>query len=290
MAKPNLFIIGAMKCGTTSLHMYLDSHPQIFMSKPKEPFFFSRESNWSKGDESYLKLFAESGDAVIIGEASVEYAALPNFSGVPQRIAKFNPEARFIYMMRDPIERTISHYWHRVRFHGEKRDMLTAIRTYPVYVNFGHYAMQLRPYFELFGRNRVYTLTLEELSEDPLTATKNIFHWLGVDSSFDAAILQRRRNVTPQYVQRERIPEVVPSGPRIIRAWEAAKDLIPMRLRRLVSGNGIDRKSVRAEEVIEFLRPIQLEQTDTLQEMLCRQFTEWTTLFDRKSTPISVNE
>ena len=56
---------------------------------------------------------------------------LGSFSGVAERIAKFNPEARFIYIMRDPIERTISHYWFNVRLQGEQRDMLTAIRNNP---------------------------------------------------------------------------------------------------------------------------------------------------------------
>ena len=303
---PNLFIIGAMKCGTTSLHTYLGTHPQIFMSDPKEPFFFSRESNWSKGDKSYVKLFAKGRDAVIRGEASIEYAAAPEFSGVPQRIFKFNPEARFIYVMRDPIERTISHYWHRVRFHDEKRDMLTAIRSYPLYLNVSHYAMQLRLYFDLFGSGRVYALTSEEMSRDPLKVTRNIFQWLGVDSSFQPPNLQRRLNVTPQYVRKEEIPGLSPAPSRMARGWEVAKDLLPMRLRLLGSkmlhrapvelpveqapGTGIDRISVSVDAVAEFLRPIQLEQTQTLNTMLGRQFTEWKTLFGTKSIPASVNE
>jgi hypothetical protein len=118
--KPNLFIIGAMKSGTTYLWNLLSSHPSIFMCRPKEPSYFVepgqlqklsygiwRQGYW-KSEEAYLKLFRSAGIATILGEASSYYLHLPFASGVPERICQFNPDARLIYLMRDPIERTIS--------------------------------------------------------------------------------------------------------------------------------------------------------------------------------------
>ena len=68
-ALPNLFIIGAMKSGTTSLHHYLAEHQRIFMSELKEPGYFVEELTWSRGRDWYLSLFAEAGDAAIVGES-----------------------------------------------------------------------------------------------------------------------------------------------------------------------------------------------------------------------------
>jgi hypothetical protein len=115
------------------------------MSSPKEPCYFVEQKvlrrvwpgQWEQGYwrsvERYLSLFADAGGAAVIAEASTFYSQEPRFSGVAERILSFNPSARFVYIMRDPIERTVSHYWHRVRWWGERREMLSAIRSDPHY-------------------------------------------------------------------------------------------------------------------------------------------------------------
>jgi len=283
--RPNLFIIGAMKSGTTSLHSYLDSHPEIFMCKPKEPKFFSRESNLAKGEEWYQAFFANAGEASIIGESSTEYSKAPDIDGVPQRIAKFNPEARFIYIMRDPIERTISHYWLSVRAWGERRDMLTAFQQDPHYLNVSHYAMQLSPYFEIFGRDKVACLTLEEMKKNTSDILGNLFVWLGVEPSVNLQIREKKKNVTPRYIKRDKGLELLSAFSRS-RFWKAIRSSVPQSLRSIVSGftkEEIDRTATSTNKVVEFLRPIQLEQTQALSEMIGRRFPEWTKLFDKTS-------
>ncbi len=276
---PNLFLIGAMKSGTTSLHAYLNSHPQIFMSGRKEPAFFAKEPACSNSEESYLSLFATVRDELIVGESSTSYTKAPHHSGVPNRIAKFNPEARFIYIMRDPVERTISHYWFNVRYFGERRDMLTAIRDDPRYQNVSNYPMQLAPYRDLFGPDRIATITFEELVGDTLSAVQKLFIFLGVDSSVVPQNLERRANVTP-----EKLP-VIRNQPldRLLRApaTQLLKPVIPSPLvsltRRLLRRyKYIDRKKFSVDDVVEFLKPVQAEQIRFLSEMLGRQFPEWT--------------
>jgi hypothetical protein len=164
---PNLFIIGAMKSGTSSLHADLGSHPQIFMSTPKEPMFFSSGADWRARLEGYLELFAAAGAVHYAGESSTEYSKAPRFPGVPERLHAFNPEARILYLMRDPIERAISHYWHMVRHHGERRRLPDALRREPEYADLSRYAMQLEPYVRLFGMGNVYALTFEEMVREP---------------------------------------------------------------------------------------------------------------------------
>src|SRR5260370_32298000 len=117
MPKPNFFIIGAMKAGTSSLHSYLGNHPAVFMCTPKEPAFFQNHrpedpSRPYKHDlNAYLALFADAGDRPIVGESTTDYTKLPKWPGVTEWILAFNPDARFLYIMRDPIHRTLSHYW-----------------------------------------------------------------------------------------------------------------------------------------------------------------------------------
>ncbi|MGH8595341.1 MAG: sulfotransferase family protein, partial [Gammaproteobacteria bacterium] len=120
-ARPNLFLVGAMKSGSSTLTRYLREHPAVFMArKPKEPsYFVAREQlrevypaiekmGFWRSEGRYLGLFADAGDCSILGDASQNYARLSKVTGVAERIARFNPEARILYIMRDPVERTIS--------------------------------------------------------------------------------------------------------------------------------------------------------------------------------------
>src|SRR4051812_14286994 len=109
---PNLIIIGAQKCGTTSLHKYLHCHPEVEMSKPKELDFFaekSTKSTWFKGSEWYKSCFPQS-DAKIYGESSPSYTGYPIFKNVPARMHGLIPDAKLIYLVRDPIQRVVSAY------------------------------------------------------------------------------------------------------------------------------------------------------------------------------------
>lgn len=109
MKRPNFFIVGAPKCGTTALSEYLRSHPDIFLCDPKEPHYFSEDMDqhrYVKKLDSYLDLFQHAAeDKKIIGEASVGYL----FSDVAlSNIYNFNPNAKIIAMVRNPIEAAIS--------------------------------------------------------------------------------------------------------------------------------------------------------------------------------------
>src|SRR5277367_2746147 len=173
--KPGLFLIGAMKSGTNYLRKLLDLHPSIFMTEADEPSYFVDPQElkaiwpemWARGywrdERNYLRLFASAGEATVLGEASTNYAKSPLVTGVVERIHAFNPDARLIYLLRDPVERTISHYWHMVRYHSECRSIAAAIRHDTQYVAVSHYAMQLAPFRERFGDDRIMVLTHEAL-------------------------------------------------------------------------------------------------------------------------------
>ncbi len=181
---PNLIIIGAMKCGTTSLHYYLGLHPQIQMSSIKELDFFVEHLNWRRGVEWYQSHF--TGDALVHGEASQNYTNYPHFGGVPARMHSLISNVKLIYIIRDPIERITSHYVHNVSHGLEKRDIILAL-TGPErwqYIDRSKYYMQLEQYLQYFPYSNVLVLKQEELYAQRAKTLKTVFRFLNVNDSF----------------------------------------------------------------------------------------------------------
>jgi hypothetical protein len=279
-ARPNLFIIGAMKCGTTSLHRYLGAHPDIFMCEPKEPGYFVEELNWSREADWYLAHFAQAGGAKFVGESSTHYTKLPTYRGVPERIQSFSPAARFIYVMRDPVARTVSHYWHNVRDlreEAERRDMLTAVQRDPRYIDYSDYAMQLRPYFERFGTERVKLLTFEELVADPAATVARLCQWLDLPERVPPSVFASRWNARPAEMRGasgwgglNRI--------RNTSLYAAVRPLVPRPLRSFatrLAEKPIRPEEARTKEAIAHVRPILTERVQDLARLVKRAFPEW---------------
>lgn len=282
--RPNFCVIGAMKTGSTSLNSYLKSHPDVFMSEIKEPGYFVKEIAWDKGEDWYLSLFEKVHNEKIIGEASTHYTKLPKYKGVLERIKKFNPDMKFVYVMRDPVKRTISHYWHNVRIWDERRDPLTAVQKKGDYLDFSYYAMQLKPYFELFGKENVYILTHEEMISSPVETLHKIFQWLGVDSTFTPPNIKEAKFVTPPQVDQAKGFGVLHKF-RTSDVWDSLHTMIPKKIRKLgrkLAEKKVDRGAVSTDKLVEYVRPIQREQTEELSKLLGRDFPEWTTLFTQK--------
>lgn len=281
-----------MKSGTTYLNGLLHSHPDIFMSHPEEPSYFVdpdilREDwpyMWDKGywksEENYLQLFDAANGETWLGEASTNYTKLPRVDGVVERLQSFNPDARLIYLMRDPIERTISHYWHMVRYHYEPRKPMRAITEDDQFVAVSNYPMQLKPYIEAFGSERVLAITYEELVANARQVLPRVFEWLGIDSDIELTEADRPKHVTPDSVE-------MPSGTGLLYRiktsdlYQAVHRFMPNRLRRVARGLAVDetrRSEVPMDPVIDYLRGIQRPQVEELGQLLGRDFPEWTTV------------
>jgi hypothetical protein len=282
--RPNLFIIGAMKSGTTSLHEYLDTHPQIAMSQEKEPGYFVEELGLHKGEAWYLSRWAQKGQYQYRGESSTHYTKLPVFQGVPERLFRFNPQSRLIYIMRNPFDRVVSHYWHAVRdaFHGgELRPLLRAVQEDPGYLAFSDYAMQLEPYFERFGRDAVLTLTFEALIEDPQREVNRVYRWLGLPSHPIGEKSGTAHNQKPKDV-------TAVAGAGILNriqfssTWDRISPHVPGWMKnwakkqayRPVAEQEVERDIPRLREAVAEL---QRQQIDRLTRLLGRDFPEWRT-------------
>lgn len=176
---PDFVIIGAMKSATSTLHVQLAAQPGFCMSDPKEPNFFSDPDQWGKGLDWYRGLFAAANQEDICGESSTHYTKLPDLPDALPRLAEYLPDAKYIYVMRHPVDRLVSHYVHgwTERTIGGAIDEAAA--KYPALIDYGRYAMQITPYLERFGKDRVLPVFFDRLLAEPEAELARVCHFLG---------------------------------------------------------------------------------------------------------------
>ncbi|HEV2268361.1 MAG TPA: sulfotransferase [Steroidobacteraceae bacterium] len=283
--RPNLFVIGAMKSGTTSLHEYLNTHPQIAMSEWKEPAFFVEELTLRRGEDWYLTLFENDERYRYLGESSTHYTRLPVFQGVAERLHAFSPDARLIYIMRNPFDRVVSHYWHNTQIRdfkhggGEPRSLLRAVKEDPQYLAFGDYATQLEPYINLFGREALYTLTFETLVQDPQRELDKIYQWLGLPTHPLGDQSAKAHNQRPQGITGAAGAGIL-YRIRFSNTWDRVASYFPIWMKewakrlayRPVDGRQSQKELARLRAEIGDL---QRRQIDRLRQLLNRDFPEW---------------
>mgnify|MGYP006290587211 CR=1 FL=1 len=181
---PTFIIIGAMKAGTTSLYRYLEVHPQITMSRRKEINFFVAEKSWNKGARWYKRQF--TGPGPCFGEASPNYTKYPAFKGVPSRMHEVVPQVRLIYVVRDPLQRIVSHYKHNVDAGRELRPLVDAIRggRENHYIQTGLYYTQVRQFLERFDEEQLLIVSLESLRRRPREVLARVVEHVGANPVF----------------------------------------------------------------------------------------------------------
>ncbi len=217
---PNLFIIGAAKAGTTALYDYLAQHPQVFLSRVKEPMFFSREENYARGLDWYEDVYFEGAeDFPVRAEATPHY--LYWSEKVAPRIKEVYGErpVKFIVSFRDPVSRAYSWYWNMVREGREDLDFYEALQAEECRLNqnrhelyqlgsmvYGYsagsrYASLLQPYLELFSRENFFFVFQDDLRSRVNETCKEIFNFLGIESSIQI----KTSNSNPAAMPRSRL-------------------------------------------------------------------------------------
>lgn len=259
---PDFFVVGAMKSGTTTLHAWLGLHPEVFLPKEKEPDFFTRERTDTEL-RRYQELFAPAGSRCT-GEASTSYTIDRGSKGAADRIAEFAPEARIVYLVRDPVERIRSHYRHEVRRNREHRDFAVAVRDDPRYRLASCYHARIRPYVARFG-DQVSVVPASRLYGDDDSTWVLLLEFLGLslvprpsevrNVGADAASFTRaggllwrsglmtRATRLPKPVRRLARPVTIGESLRQTRLIDSAADQLPRDVVNLLVEDG---QSLRA--------------------------------------------
>jgi hypothetical protein len=192
---PEVIGLGAEKCGTTSLFYYLRAHPEIGVQRRKETMFFA--ANFHRGLDWYRRQFP-AGAKMLFEAHGGNYTKYPTVPGVAERIAEVLPGARFVYVVRDPVERIVSRWIHHYANGEEDRDLETALAELDGnrYVVPTLYYAQLERYLRFFPADRFHVFTAEELRDDRRPTLRRLFRFLGVDESFESPEFEVRRHLS----------------------------------------------------------------------------------------------
>jgi hypothetical protein len=272
-ALPNLIVIGAQKCGTSVLHYYLSLHPEVSMSKPKELNFFIEERNWPRGLDWYKAQF--DAEATVRGEASPNYTAFPQHEGVPERMHSVVPEAKLIFMVRDPLERIAAHWVHNYAKRREKGTLAeTLAHPNTSYLNRSKYAMQLERFLALYPKQQVMVFQQSELRLQRMETLRKVFEFVGVDPDFTHPRFEQERHQTSgktratrlavrlEKLGRSRRGRLIPSN-----FWLVLDDRLPLR-------RAIKRPDVRASLPPAALAELRAD-GERLRELTGRDFANW---------------
>lgn len=293
MGRPNFFIVGAPRCGTTAMARYLGQHPEVFMAEKKEMHHFGRDvynDPAMKDRERYLAEFAGSGDYAARGEASVWYLASRHAA---REMDEFDPASKVIIMLRNPVDMIFSIHSQLLIIGGEDiEDFKKALEAEPgrreeagliegepaIRPNF--YRMNARVsdrvlrYLDVFGPERVHIVVYDDLRADTAGACRAVFEFLGVDPGFapDTAPVNQRRSA--RSLRLHRLSRNMPGFVRTLR-----QKLLPADFHPGAIINRANLKSEKAPELDPALREeLAAELEDEVQklgEIIGRDLSSW---------------
>ncbi|REJ75464.1 MAG: hypothetical protein DWQ47_08290 [Acidobacteria bacterium] len=200
---PKVIIIGTMKGGTSALFRYLSSHNEMVGSQVKETNYFCKKEFFSKGIEWYESLFWGEGN--IAFEASPAYTKRHLYPGTAERLHTALPDAKLIYLLRDPVSRAVSHYSHDVLKGKVTKDLSEALRLDDNYVKTSSYFYQIEAYLERFDPAQILLLQSERLRNDRDAAMNEISRFIGIEPDFDPNVVDQDYHVTKERRKTTRI-------------------------------------------------------------------------------------
>lgn len=166
------------------MHHYLAAHPEIEMTNPKEPHLLCGPPDFR--DRLFVYSQVLGGDAAIRGEVSPGYATYPFNAEVPDRIKAIVPEARLVYLVRDPIERAVAHYAQHLMWRLEDRELAAALDpgAGSVYVAASRYATQVEAYLRRFDEEQLLVVDSAELRDRRAESLRRVFAHVGADPGY----------------------------------------------------------------------------------------------------------
>lgn len=278
MNLPDFLIVGAMKAGTTTLYRDLLTNPAVCLPLRKEPNTLCSDAVLEpEGTEAYSELFEGKREGQICGEASTAYTKLPVFVGVPQRAKSvLGDKLKIIYLMREPVSRVISHHHHALANGQVGEDINQAVRAMPELLDFTRYAMQIKPWIELFGREQVLLMRFEDFTADRREATCRICRFLGIEPEPD------RIRTDAIFNKGENKPLGTGVWQRVVRTnayRQLVRPILPLsikdRLRELALPKAPPRPAPPTAATVAFIRNALAEDLDALRHLMNRDDPVW---------------
>jgi hypothetical protein len=265
---PSFYILGAAKCGTTSLHYYLSQHPDVCISQPKEPHYF--EIEYENGSEFYRnKYFGHYKGECAVGDARAANLYVPY---VPERIKDISPNAKLIVLLRNPIMRAYSHWYQfytmgieplsfdegiaadieriesGINFEGKEGKKLwqhyvssfdTGKLVYRTYVDRGYYLKQIERYLKYYDLSQIKIILFDDLKRIPKKIVADIFKFIGVDFSYSNIDFTVKNAALPKF-----FGKIV----RIMKTIRCA-NILSNNLKQNIKSSGTLRRLVRKTEM-----------------------------------------
>ncbi len=298
--KPNFFIVGAPKCGTTAMYEYLRSHPDIFMPETvKEPHFFApqmanpRMKPYTEA-QNYFSLFAAADGYKRVGEASAFYLYTETAA---QAIHTFNSDAYIIIMLRSPIEVIDAYYYQALRSGNETMPTLEAalaaenerkqgrqliertIASKQQYRAIARFAPQVNRYFEVFGREAVHVIIYDDLKAAVAQVYRDTLAFLQVDTTYQPTFEMVNANQLVRFRQVNRFIRRPPAW--ILPFRQKVRQTIPATVRHQIGKleqTILWQSAKRPAMNSETKRQLQIEflpDVEQLSVLLERDLTHW---------------
>ncbi|MEM9082335.1 MAG: sulfotransferase domain-containing protein [Planctomycetota bacterium] len=278
---PDFLIIGAMKSGTTTLFSDLHDQRGYFAPIDKEPEAFNSDHILTdKGLGAYLDLFKAARPDQLCYEASTGYTKFPEYSGVTERIrsvyADRLSQLRVIYIVRDPIKRIISQHYHEYSSGLVGPDADAEIKAHPRYVNWSKYAMQLKPWHELLGSDRVLTVIFEEYISDRVEGVRRVCEFLGGPFEPSSVGIDRVMNRSEGKLVHTRLSSVV-GGSKVYRKLirPSLNGALKEKLKGLLQQKSPPRPPGPSEETVTSLESKLREDMEQFVAMIGRREPIW---------------
>lgn len=280
MTLPNFLIIGAYKCGTTSLHRYLSQHPEIFMPTRKEPDFFAMEGSVESPRiyggkrrpvttfEEYVSLFDGVAGEKAVGEASPSSLESEQ---APARIKHYVPGAKLVAIIRQPAEAFYSNYCMQIREGREVRSLEDKFSDFKARLVAGNlhgpfYYRQLKRYYDLFESDRLRVYFYEDFKRDNSGVLQSIFEFLGVAQGF-VPDLGSRSNVGG-YPKNRRLQYRLKNGSGVFA-------VCPRRLKSAIEKRNLTRPPPMPADIKREFTELCRDDIQSLQTLTGRDLSSW---------------
>ena len=289
---PNFLVIGAMKSGSSSLYEFLNQHPDIFMSYPKEPEFFANDKNYSKGFEFYEKFFSGYQGQKRIGEASTSYSNYIGLEKTIKRIHQFNKNMKLIYIIRNPIARAYSAYFWRVRQLYEKLKFEQALDLEEKrknnalldafsYKRMGLYFQIISKYLEFFDLENLHVVLLDDLINSQEETCNGVFEFLNIEK-FQVTPIEKKQQNPSGYSKNKFIQKIIGQPNKLRNSVEFVMNhTVGEKTKHRIYHSVIDRNIQEftyppmKESTFDYLSDYYKEDIQNLEKFLNRDLSNW---------------